>query len=248
MSVYAPLLTELDYWQAAGLTADFWLRDDDAADTSAALDKLLGCTTSAGINPVVASVPRLATADLAACLSEHPGIVVWQHGVSHTNNSLPPAKKQELTRADNGTIEALRAARNRACDLFGTQMQPVLVPPWNRINPELVHRLPEAGFEGISTFRPRSCRAAARGVWQVNTHIDIIDWRSGRSLVSVSHLFQRIAGNLRAKRTGVADPLEPTGILTHHNVMEEAAWAFLSDLFALTNSHTAARWCVPNGE
>lgn len=247
MSAHSPLLEELDRWQEAGLTADLWLRDDDATEVTGALERLLGCLEAAAAPAVLAVIPMLATEALAKRLKGYPLLAVWQHGITHTNHAAAGSKSQELIGDAGRLIPPLKTAGDRLGALFCGQAQAVLVPPWNRIEPALIPRLPEAGLSGLSTFKPRAAQQAAAGIWQVNTHVDIIDWRAGQVFRDISAIYTEIAAHLATRRAGRVDKTEPTGILTHHLVMEDAAWAFLSDLFALTNSHPAARWCVPNG-
>lgn len=247
VSAGAPLLEELDRWQEAGLTADLWLRDDDAAEVTRTLERLLGCVEKAAVPAVLAVIPMLATEALAKRLQAFPALAVWQHGIAHINHAPAGSKSQELIGDAGSLIPPLKAAGERLGALFGGQAQPILVPPWNRIEPALIPRLLEAGFSGLSTFKPRVAREAAAGVWQVNTHVDIVDWRAGRKMRHVSAIYTEIAVHLANQRTDAAERAEPLGILTHHLVMEDSAWAFLSDLFALTNNHPAVRWCVPNG-
>jgi hypothetical protein len=247
VSAHAPLLEELDRWQEAGLTADLWLRDDDAAQVTGALERLLGCLGDAAVPAALAVIPMLATEALAKRLHGFPALAVWQHGIAHIDHAPSGSKSQELIGDEGTLIPSLKAAGERLGALFGGQAQPVLVPPWNRIERALIPRLPEAGFTGLSTFKPRVAREAAAGVWQVNTHVDIIDWRAGRKMRDVSAIYTEIAVYLANQRTDAAERAEPLGILTHHLVMQDSAWAFLSDLFTLTNNHPAARWCVPNG-
>ena len=101
-----------------------------------------------------------------------------QHGLSHANHETPPAKKTELG--------AARPLQHVIADLItGWNLLepfdplPVLVPPWNRISPDLIGRLPGLGYKGLSTFTPRAQPHPAPGLLQVNTHVDIIDWRGG---------------------------------------------------------------------
>jgi len=63
--------------------------------------------------------------------------------------------------------------------LFGGRAQSVMVPPWNRIAPGLVPTLPEIGFRGLSTFGRRRRARPVSGLLQINTHADLIDWKSG---------------------------------------------------------------------
>jgi hypothetical protein len=47
---------------------------------------------------------------------------------------------------------------------------------------------------------------------------------------------------LQARRLGQVDAQEPTGILTHHLVQNEATDAFLHRLVAITKEQPATRW------
>jgi hypothetical protein len=248
VSAFASLLQELDRWQLAGRIADLWLRDDDAVEPTLALSQLLARSAAADVPIVVAAIPMLATEDLAKRLAAESMAVVWQHGISHANNAGPGQKKQELLDASPEVLRGLADGWQRLQHVFLAQTQAVLVPPWNRIAPDLVFCLPGTGLDGLSTYRPRQQPFAAPGVWQVNTHVDVVDWRNGRKFIGTPRACKEIVAHLSARRIGAADPDEPTGILTHHLTMDESAWVFLSDLFGLTNSHPAARWCVPNRE
>jgi hypothetical protein len=103
---------------------------------------------------------------------------------------------------------------------------PVLVPPWNRIAPGLVPALPEIGFRGLSTFGIRPQRRLVPGWVQVNTHIDLIDWRA-RRFAGIETVLGAFAQALAAARASD----EPIGLLSHHLAMDEAAWDFLSSFW-----------------
>ena len=68
---FDPLMRELDGWQAAGGIARFWLRDDDAVEPTAALDRLLGAMN--GMPLTLAVIPAFSGAALAARLAVRPG-------------------------------------------------------------------------------------------------------------------------------------------------------------------------------
>ena len=50
-TIWEPLAEELERWRLAGRRADFWLRDDDAVEPTAELDRLLGLTRHLGRDP-----------------------------------------------------------------------------------------------------------------------------------------------------------------------------------------------------
>jgi hypothetical protein len=235
------LTRELDLWAAEGRTATFWWRDDDAVAPTPALSKLRACATAAGIPVALAVIPARATPELADELRNWRGATVLQHGLSHANHETPPAKKTELggARPTHHVIADL-ATGWRLLEPF--EPLPVLVPPWNRISPELIHRLPGLGYRGLSTYTTRACPCPAPGLLQVNTHVDIIDWRGGALFAGTPAAIASTVHHLSTRRSGAADPEEPTGMLTHHLVHDAKCERFLERFTAATAGHPAVRW------
>jgi len=112
----------------------------------------------------------------------------------------------------------------------------------NRIDAGLVARLPAAGFYGLSTYKARASGEPAPGLRQVNCHADPVDWQGSRGFAGAETVLAAVVDHLRDRRTGAADAAEPTGILTHHQVHDEPAWAFLAELAARVRRHAAGRW------
>jgi hypothetical protein len=240
-SAWESLTHELDRWAAEGRTATFWWRDDDATAPTPALSTLRASAGAAGIPVALAVIPANATPELATELLNWPGVSVLQHGLSHANHETPPAKKTELGPA--------RPAQHVIADLLtGWNLLepfnplPVLVPPWNRISSPLIGRLPGLGYKGLSTFTPRTQPHPAPGLLQVNTHVDIIDWRGGGVFAGTTAVIAATVRHLSARRSGAADPDEPTGLLTHHLVHDAACYRFLEQFTAATSQHSAANW------
>ncbi len=111
--------------------------------------------------------------------------------------------------------------------LFGARALAVMVPPWNRIAPVLVPTLPEIGYRGLSTFGPRRGASGAR-LAQVNTHVDLIDWKGGRTFAGEEKVLAALVTALARARDGEG---EPVGILSHHLAMDAGAWDFLRSLW-----------------
>ncbi len=237
MGVWEDLGRELDAWGEAARLATLWWRDDDAVAPTAALARLHDLTSAHGVVPALAVVPRDAAPSL-------PGEALLQHGYAHTNHGLK--KKAELgpERPAAGVAGELATGRRRLLDLFAGRVLPVLAPPWNRIAPEVVALLPGLGFRGLSTFRPRPAAEAAPGLAQVNTHVDLIDWRE-RRFAGDEPALGALIGHLADRRLGRADAGEPTGLLTHHLVHDAPAWGFLGRLLQVTRAHPAIRWLTP---
>lgn len=243
MASWADLTTELQRWADGGRPATLWWRDDDAGPTGAALERLLALSRTHGTALSLAVIPEQAGSDLADLL-EPETCTVLQHGLGHRNHAPPAAKKAEFG-ADRPIYEMLaeaaigfEALRAR----FGARHLPVFVPPWNRIAPDLVPRLPSARIAALSAFKPRPSAEPAHGILQVNCHVDPIAWHDGRRFAGTDAALEALVGHLRQRRTGAADSDEPTGILTHHRIHDEGMWSFLEHLFQLTLERDNTHW------
>jgi hypothetical protein len=230
---------ELARWRADGRVADFWWRDDDATVPSPALEQLLKLSKRSAVPLALAVVPLDAAPELFQGLEAS----VLMHGTDHRNRAAPGEKKTEFAAAEPEAeaIARLAAARERLARQAGASFLPVLAPPWNRFKRALAARLPAAGLHGLSAYGPRTAAEAAPGIRQVNTHIDIIDWRGTRGFAGEDAALRAAVKHLAARRSGAADGAEPTGWLTHHALHDGAVQAFLERLFERTRS-LGARW------
>jgi len=222
---------EIARWRDMGRVAELWWRDDDAADASAALDRLLRVRQEADVPLALAVVPSQATAALANRLMAEPAVDVLQHGYAHTNHAPPPDKKAELGphRPAMMVLGELATGWMALERLFGAKPLPVLVPPWNRIAPGLIPTLPEIGFAGLSTFGPRRRAEPVKGLRQVNAHLDPIDWKGTRGFIGKAAALAMLVQSL-AQARGTSGESEPVGVLSHHLAMDEGGWDFLRSL------------------
>ncbi len=223
----------LDIRAAQANPARFWLRDDDAVAPSAQLDRLLALTEEASVPVTLAVIPAGSGAPLAARLAGVAGVSVAVHGWAHVNHAPASEKKQELGqhRPERQVLAELARGFAHLSDLHGQQFTPVLVPPWNRIAPQVVAGLPGLGYRALSVFGPE--RPAP--LREINTHVDVIDWRGSRNGRPDDDLMDEIV-------LVMARSAAPVGLLTHHLVHDPQVWGFLARLFALTNGHPGCRW------
>ena len=237
---------ELGHWRDAGRIADFWWRDDDAAKPSASLTRLLKLSESSGVPLGLAVVPLEAVPELFSGLVGKLRARVLMHGTDHRNRAAPGEKKTEFAAAesDGDAVARLCIARERLAAQAAKRFVPVLAPPWNRFKRPLAVRLPEAGLYGLSGYGPRDKAEAAPGVRQVNTHVDIIDWRGTRGFVGEDTALRMAIKHLASRRNGEVDAAEPTGWLTHHAVHDRETWLFLERLFERSVKR-GARWIDP---
>jgi hypothetical protein len=247
MVKWPDLLAEFDRWEEAGKVATLWWRDDDAVAPTARLGRLL--SIASGVPVSLAVIPADAEQELAQWLTHSlrsapkASVAVLQHGWRHLNHS-GGGKKSEFPvgRSRSEVASELAAGRVRLSDLFGTRAQPVLVPPWNRFDDSLLSLLARCGLTGISRARARSASSRALGIVEVNTQVDLVAWRGSRGFIGEDAALGGLVEHLRARRLRVVCADEPTGILTHHLVQDEATDAFLDRLIAVSLAHRAVLW------
>jgi hypothetical protein len=213
----------------------FWWRDDDAEAATPELDRLLALTDRYDLPLSLAVIPVGAGETLAARLRHAPRVAVLQHGWTHANHAAPGAKKIELggDRPIDDILSDLTLGREKLARLFGETFLPILVPPWNRLAAGVVERLGETGLAGLSTFGPSRSRR------QVNTHLDIFDWKGTRGPMRREQAMAILAGEIERRVEGDEEPI---GILTHHLRHEADSWSLLDELGAVLANHPAASW------
>ena len=248
MTGWDDLARECAAWGESGRLATWWWRDDDAVAATPALDQLLLVAQG----PIaLAVIPAKLQPSLAPRLQQNPQAAVLQHGFAHRNEAPAGGRKSEfpderdLERVAGDLTDGFRTLR----DAFGPQFLPVLTPPWNRIGGRAVAILQSIGFIGLTRYLPRSA-PQIHGVNQVNTHVDVIDWRGSngpvRGFLGESACLDLFIGHLQARRLGTVDANEPTGILSHHLVHDPATWRFLEKLRDFLANQAAARLLDPS--
>ncbi|TCQ27448.1 polysaccharide deacetylase family protein [Rhizobium sp. PP-CC-3G-465] len=228
--------TVLDRFQEAGRVARFWLRDDDAIEPTPALDRLLELTEAHDVPLALAVIPEPTGEALAERLTRARHVSVTVHGWRHANHAMEMSKKRELgaDRPADVVLGELSAGFTKLADLHSDRFQPVLVPPWNRIDPGLLPCLSGLGFRAFSVYGPEKPAVLP----MINTHVDVMDWHGTRGCRPRDALWREIAARL----TVCLESGGSVGLLTHHLVHDEAVWAFLGDLFEATAAHPACRW------
>jgi hypothetical protein len=212
MSTWDALKMELDQWQEAGRTAHFWWRDDDAVEPTPALEHLLRLASDHRAPVALAVIPAAAQESLAVHLNSANEVSVLIHGYAHVNHAASGEKKSEYpaSRPVEVMEHEISAGFGRLREFFGALAAPVFVPPWNRVAPEVIARLPHLGLTGLSSFGPRGSRLAAPGLVRVNTHVDPVDWHRSRSYAGDEAVLAAAVAHLRTRRAGGCDDEEPT--------------------------------------
>jgi hypothetical protein len=232
---------ELDRWAGEQRRARFWWRDDDASAPGVKLDRLSSLRDKHCLPLALAVIPARIEAGFADSLRAHPGMCALQHGYAHQNHAPPGEQKLELggTRSRSEVLADLRRGFDLLQAGFGAGFVPVLVPPWNRLRADVVDGLSAIGFKGLSAMKARREACPAPGLLQVNTHLDPVNWRQGGGFLGVYPAIAILVQHLSAKRNGYRDTAEPTGILSHHLVQNDAVWRFLDELLQFLAAHPA---------
>ena len=183
------LARELDRWGESGQSASFWWRDDDATEPSAELERLLQTSLHHDLPLALAVIPAQLDPRLVTHLQQFPRTSVLQHGFNHRSHALPGQRKLELggDRDADAILGELAQGYRILQQQFADRFVPVMVPPWNRIDANLLARLSDIGLCGLSTMRVRRLAHPAPGLLQVNTHLDPINWRMHRDAVRRRH-------------------------------------------------------------
>jgi peptidoglycan/xylan/chitin deacetylase (PgdA/CDA1 family) len=245
MAGWDDLRRELEGWADSERQATFWWRDDDAEAPGPELARLLALAERSGVAPALAVVPAGAGRPLVETLAG--GHDVLTHGLRHRNLAPAGERKAEFGphRPLCEMLADAAAGRERLRQLFGHRALPVFVPPWNRLAAALTPHLPDAGFAALSTLSVRARADPAPGLRQVNCHVDPINWRGARAFVGEPAALDAVLTHLRARRLGHVDAGEPTGVMSHHRVQDDATWGFLERLFWETRECDGAHWLSP---
>lgn len=244
MASWSDLDGELERWAAGGDVATLWWRDDDAAKLTPEIERLLGLAAAYRIPLHLAAIPLDLADDLVAAVESAREVRILQHGYAHVDHAPKGEGSWELGahRPQAIVLEELARGAARLRRAFGRRFLPVLVPPWTRIDPSLIARLPSVGFRALSMEGARPRRFAASGVLALNAHCDPIKWKGGARFAGTERALDEIVRHLAARRQGGADMSEPTGLCTHHLAHDGETWDFAEALVARTLAHGSARW------
>ncbi|NKB79419.1 polysaccharide deacetylase family protein [Ochrobactrum daejeonense] len=229
----------MERWAHNGRVARFWLRDDDAVDPTPALDRLINLSDRYRVPVALAVIPESTGQELALHLSGKNLVTVAVHGWSHESHAAPGRKKQELgpERPLATVLRQLETGLSKLETLYGRQLSPVLVPPWNRIDQDIRVELRKSGFRALSVFG--TAKTEPGEIPCINTHVDLMDWHGTRGCRPHGDLVADIVTQMKQR---FDNDDEPIGILAHHLVHDDAAWAFLNALFEITTTKPGIAW------
>ena len=220
-----------------GRVVRFWWRDDDATQPTPALNRILDLGERFAVPVTIAVIPARLKKELAV-LVDHPLITLAQHGFAHRNHARPEHKKTEFgfDRDADQVRTDLACGRSHFEETFGVKPW-LFVPPWNRMAGQWLPMLPDMGYHCISTFTPRWAMPPVRKLVRLNTHVDLIDWKGGSGFIGLDNAIDQILNALAAIKDD-----EPLGLLTHHQIHDDAVNTFLRTFLQWTQAHPGVQW------
>lgn len=225
---WSPIRKELKRWNEQGLTLPIWWRDDDATESSGPLDQLIKLSEASNVPVHLAVIPRNATKDLAAIVTQTDALIPVVHGWAHKNHQPKGERRCEFGDARPVASRKEEAAEGlrRLRILMGDQVAAMFAPPWNHLPKDFAPELADLGYRVLSQANPRRVKEKAPGLLQINTHIDPLYWRPANHLSDPALLIDKMTNQLKQRRRGDADQSEPYGLLTHHLAHTPDVWEF----------------------
>ena len=174
---------------------------------------------------------------------------IAQHGYAHINHAPRGqglgAWELGLHREMATVLSELEEGHKRLVDAYAELFLPVVVPPWNRIDPKLFPALQANGYKAVSAFGTRPMVNLADGLLSVNSHVDPIRWKTGARFAGTQKTINSLVEHLKNRRLGETDESEITGYLTHHIDLDEEGWAFSQQLARCIKEHPGSAWVYP---
>lgn len=167
-----------------------------------------------------------------------PAAPLWcwhQHGWSHVNHE-PAGKKSEFgpSRTREQIRNDLSTGRSRLETILGGLFLPVFTPPWNRCSVETLELLEELKFQAVS--RSKNAKPPYSGsIRDLAVNVDLHTRRETD--------FQQGWQNLLAELKTAAQS-GTIGVMLHHQLMNDAAYQFLSNLIGQFNRHRNIACCT----
>jgi hypothetical protein len=255
---------ELDCWADAGLTAKFWVRDDDAIGISESLERLRDFAYNYNIRIGLAVIPGKILPSLTPFLDIntkqfYPMCHGWMH-VDYSRGNKPGEFGPD--RPFSSMINDAQSALNMFSKRFGT-MKAIFVPPFNRITPAVIRALPNIGFFGVSLMpnylERKMLQLGPRLAWtnlvkiptfsagpRIDVHLDMIDWKTNAAQ-DTGKIVDHLVRHLRGRRLGLLPARTPIGLLTHHLVHNEGIWRACHEILEILRSHRAAEFIDVGG-
>ena len=228
------LETALDRGLAKGPgEAEIFFRADDIGVPGKQFSQLIELFLHQGLPLCLAVVPSWLTpirfATLLSLTGKHTSQWCWhQHGWLHRNHELE-GKKQEFGPGRPATEQGadLLKGKERLLSIMGNTFSPFFTPPWNRCSLDTLLALQELQFTAVS----RSTGAtplSPPGLPDLQINTDLHTRKEEHPEACLANLLLEFEQGLITGRSG---------IMIHHQRMNQTAFDFLALLLELIASH-----------
>lgn len=223
-----PTWTQLEKQLAARTTPlHVFFRDDDADEDVLPLRRLLQLFRQQQTPLNLAVIPGRLTAAgrdrLLQAVEAAPELIeLHQHGWLHLNHE-PAGRKCEFgpSRSFAEQLADLAQGQVRMTEAFGAHWFPAFVPPWNRCTDSTARALEQLGFRVLSRDSGGPVLANHR-LAEIPVTLDLFRWRGGAQLRPAAELIEAFGQQAQTHAT--------LGVLLHHKVMDDAAFAWVEQL------------------
>ena len=215
---------------------DFFFRDDDVGWANDEFRALIACFRRHSVPIDIAAIPSALTAEFAGEISalhdDAPALVgIHQHGFSHTNHEVFGRKCEFGTsRTRQEQYSDIQLGKMKLEAMFGSALDPIFTPPWNRCTEITGECLRELGFRVLS----RDATAPSLALAGLDELPISIDWFAKKNGARLSF---ECLGALLANRVKQRQRI---GIMLHHELMNAYERDLLDDLLALLSTHPQA--------
>ena len=203
-----------------------FLRDDDVSDDEPSLRRLLALSAKHQMPLSLAIIPGQLTTDAINLLKQPNDLIeLHQHGWRHANHESIGKKCEFGASRDYAAQRAdLAAGQARMNAAFGAHWFPAFTPPWNRCTAMTASALVELGYRALSRDASQPSFDDPR-LPELPVTLDLFRWQGGATLRPPDELTNELAQQILS-----ADRI---GIMLHHQVMDDAAFALLDEWLAV---------------
>lgn len=215
-----------------------FFRDDDVDEDEVTLRRLLRLFLQRRIPINLGVIPGRLTAACAELLTQSinaaPALIeLNQHGWLHINHE--GGREREGRKCEFGPsrtyaeqLADIAQGQAQMNEAFGPRWFPVFIPPWNRCVEDTYRALDQLGFRALSAKQGSSVVTGYR-FKEISITLDLFNWRGGASLRPADEIVDELTLRLGRQQT--------IGVMLHHKVMDERAWAFMDSLLDSLASH-----------
>jgi hypothetical protein len=232
---FAQLESALERRARQDAPLQLFFRDDDVAEDEETLRRLLQLflrwETPLNLGVIPGQLTAAGRELLGQSLKVAPDLIkLNQHGWVHLNHELT-GRKCEFgpSRTFAEQLADIAQGQARMNEAFGPHWFPAFIPPWNRCTEATCQALDRLGFRLLS----RDCTAAlctGARLRELPVTLDLFRWRGGAQLRPAAELANELLRQVAAGAT--------IGVMLHHQVMNEAAFAWVETLLQVCRRHT----------